>query len=108
MGTSSDLLRMLEPAVRPVPVQVKGTSQQSPTTFENKTFDQLLDEARTIATGPEADQVKGAEGESKAVDSLSPLTRIDLVENAALRQILEAKQDQLGNRLNQPTKAIGA
>ena len=104
MGTSNDLLRMLEPAIRPVPTQAFGGAQDGPQTFENKTFDQLLGEARMIAG--EAGEASGGQGaEEEVADSLSPLARIDLVENAGLRALLASHTDQSGQQQEQESRS---
>lgn len=84
MSNSGDLLRMLEPAVRPVATPGNGATPR-PTAFESQSFEQLLDTAQQTqepvnpATEP---------NEPPASDPLASLSRIDAVNNASLRRIL--------------------
>ena len=86
MSNSGDLLRMLEPTVRPVASPGTGAaSQPAPTTFESQSFEQLLDIAQQAQDpmNPTAETP-----ESSAPDPLASLSRIDAVSNASLRRIL--------------------
>lgn len=80
----SRLLQMLEPAVRPGNTSATGGAQQGKPAFENRSFDDLLSEAKaTSANGSQAGEVKPAE-----VSPLLALAGFEQVENAALRNVL--------------------
>lgn len=86
MSNSGDLLRMLEPAVRPVATPGNGaTAQPASATFESQSFEQLLDIAQQ---SQETANLSTEPGESPAPDPLASLSRIDAVNNASLRRIL--------------------
>ena len=85
MSNSGDLLRMLEPAVRPVATPAPQSTRPKDTPFETKSFDALLSEAQTHSvTEPNVDEP----GKTKPTDLLSPLTHVDAIQNASLRQIV--------------------
>ena len=93
MSNSGDLLRMLEPTVRPVSAPIGQSSKSHNTPFESKSFDALLDEARAIeqtAVGskPMADPTTQAQEVTK-VSILSPLSDIDAIANASLRNLIQ-------------------
>ncbi|MEO0476040.1 MAG: hypothetical protein AAF085_08760 [Planctomycetota bacterium] len=78
------LLQMLEPTVRPGNTSAASGAQQGKPAFENRTFDDLLNEAKTTqADGTEA----GKTAPAKA-DPLVALGGLGQVENAALRKVL--------------------
>lgn len=88
MSNSGDLLRMLEPAVRPVATPASGaasSASNTPATFESQTFEQLLGVAQQTqdAMNPAVEA-----NESSAPDPLAALSRIDSVSNASLRSML--------------------
>ncbi|MEM9347908.1 MAG: hypothetical protein AAGB26_14970 [Planctomycetota bacterium] len=87
---------MLEPTVRPgSPASTGGVKQGKPA-FENRSFDELLTEAKTNATdNKEAGNKKPAQ-----VDPLGALGGLGQVENAALREVL-AKSDGTETGLKQ-------
>ena len=90
MGNGSDLLKMLEPAIRPVQQFDASSVKRSDLPFEQKDFDALLAEAKDIVSVPASDTMVG--GQDVAEDQqniLSDLTRIDSVENASLRDVFE-------------------
>ena len=91
----TDLLRMLEPAVRPVNVVHRCITQAVNQPFEKQDFDQLLQEAKLI-TAPIEPSIEKETEEGAIADTqtniLSELSRIDAVENASLRVILKAEQ----------------
>lgn len=107
MSDSAQLLRMLEPAVRPVDVSRGGASRPGAEPFESRSFEALLGEARDgggmDATGPRQDAAAGekvAEATGK-VDALGPLSGLGTIENATLRQLMAqhgagADQNQSG------------
>jgi hypothetical protein len=92
----ADLLRMLEPAVRPVGPGRCTTPRQP---VESQSFESLLQEAKqTDAEAGPADADTNADAAVKS-DSprgpgpLSELSRLDAIENSALRQLLARNPD---------------
>ena len=75
---------MLEPTVRPGNASATNGSQQGKPAFENRTFDDLLDEAKTI----QADASQAEKIEPVKADPLAALGGLGEVENAALREVL--------------------
>lgn len=89
----SRLLQMLEPTVRPGSSTSVGGPQQGKPAFENRSFDELLSEAKSSTT--EQSQV----GETKPTETnpLSALAGLGQVENAALRNVLaQAREAEPG------------
>lgn len=75
---------MLEPTVRPGNASAAGGAQQGKPALENRTFDDLLNEAKTTqADGTEAGKTTPAKA-----DPLVALGGLEQVENAALREVL--------------------
>lgn len=95
MSNSGDLLRMLMPAVSPVPT--RDAPRPSAVPIESQSFETLLDQARltepmTDAAAPttNTDQTTGP-GETTRTDArnaLSGLTGVESIENASLRRIV--------------------
>ena len=81
----SRLLQMLEPTVRPGSQPVQGVAGQGKQAFENRSFDDLLNEAKTGETSQE--QVGGKESPQQT-NPLAALGGLGQVENAALRNVL--------------------
>jgi|GEM_PF-2463133 len=80
---------MLEPAIRPGNQPVRGVEQQGKPAFEDRAFDDLLNEAKTGGTG----QAKVGGKESPApTNPLAALGGFGQVENAALRNVLAQAQ----------------
>lgn len=78
------LLQMLEPTVRPGnSTQVSGPKQGKPA-FENRSFDDLLSEAKTNTTN----ETQAGNVKPEQVDPLVALGGLGQVENAALRNVL--------------------
>ena len=75
---------MLEPTVRPGNASATNGSQQGKPAFENRTFDDLLNEAKTT----QADAAQGEKTEPVKADPLVALGGLGQVENAALREVL--------------------
>lgn len=101
-ASSSQLLKMLEPALRPVaaPAAAEGVLRPS---FENTSFEMLLQEARALETGPidqagalgdphHAAEAQGV-GPASTAGPLAALATIDRIENAALRRLLAQAAD---------------
>ena len=88
MGTGVDLLRMLEPVVRPCGLSgpTKAGSPKQP--IEVRSFDSLLEEARA-ADEPRHDEASGSAqtGPAKA-NPLAELARMDRIENPSLRLLI--------------------
>jgi len=98
VSNGGDLLRMLMPAVRPVPTE--GARPGKPP-IESQSFDTLLQEAKQteatpgLQTDPLAptdpvrptDPAQPVEPSTKT-DTLSPLTGLDSIHNASLRRII--------------------
>ena len=87
---------MLEPTVRPGNASAAGGVQQGKPAFENRTFDDLLSEAKT--TKSETEQ-SGETGPAQT-SPLVALSGLGQVENAALREVL-AQQSGSGTKLGQ-------
>lgn len=75
------LLQMLEPAVRPGGASAGGGVQQGKPAFENRSFDDLLGEAK-------AAKVSEAGGENNSPPPVDPLIGLSQIENAGLREVL--------------------
>ena len=75
---------MLEPTVRPGNTSATGGAQQGKPAFENRTFDDLLNEAKTT----QADGTQAGKTEPAKADPLVALGGLGQVENAALRKVL--------------------
>lgn len=78
------LLQMLEPTVRPGAASATGGAQQAKPAFENRSFDDLLSEAKTAQT------IEAKAGEVSPVQAspLEALGGFGQIENAALREVL--------------------
>lgn len=95
MSHSGDLLRLLMPAVSPVPTRDAPRPQAQP--IESRSFDSLLDEARLTesqtpanAGTDETTDTRTTEHNAQPVtpNTLSGLTGISAIQNASLRQIV--------------------
>jgi hypothetical protein len=107
MGNASELLRMLEPAVRPVNVPGAPGAAARPGPIESRDFDSLLDEARqmnlmTPPVVPDADAARragvdapanSAPSDTGAAAALSPLMQFDRIENPSLRALIGGSAD---------------
>lgn len=78
------LLQMLEPTVRPGTSSPVGGAQQGKPAFENRSFDDLLTEAKVSKTG----ETQAGEAKPVQSDPLASLGGIGLIENAGLREVL--------------------
>ncbi len=87
MGTSVDLLRMLEPTVRPTGQAPSRTAETLP--LEARSFESLLEEARS-ATEPEPISEVQATDQTKATKSnpLAALGGLDRIENESLLRMV--------------------
>ena len=96
MGTATDLLRMLEPAVRPA--GIPGASRPAPSIpIESESFESLLDKAHAISAAeatPEAEAIAGdPEQDDKAKDRVGAgraghLGLLNRIDNSSLRVLL--------------------
>lgn len=88
----TQLLRMLEPAVRPGGTSQVAPDRASPAPFEDRPFDQLLQEAQKQAT--QEDEAGSSRPTTSPLVELADITRI---ENASLRQQLETARNAAGS-----------
>lgn len=82
----SNLLRLLEPAVRPGPAAGVAPRRASAAPFEGKPFEQLLQEARQESTSAEKVADTSADNMPGPLDALADFGHI---QNASLRQQLQ-------------------
>lgn len=90
MSGGADLLRMLEPAVRPAKATPCAAAPRQPVApIEARSFDSLLQEARQMNVD-EADNIDAAGGAKAPVQAgpLGVLVGVDAIENDALRRLL--------------------
>ena len=85
MSNGGDLLRMLEPAIRPANLPAPTVKPNTP--IESRDFDSILDEAR----GMNVDETRPEETETKP-NLMDHLSQIERVENATLRQWFETQE----------------
>ncbi|MFP4145472.1 MAG: hypothetical protein ACLFV3_10050 [Phycisphaeraceae bacterium] len=91
MADAAELLRLLEPLVRPV--DGGGSSRAPKLPVEQQSFDSLLAEAST--PGQDAADGEAADAEPDRPDPLGPLARVDAIENESLRAIVaRSAQDE--------------
>jgi hypothetical protein len=81
MSNAVQLLSMLEPAVRPG--GLPGPTRAGVEPIESRSFESLLDEAKAKPTAGET-----AAPAKVAADPLRALSRVDLIDNAALLRII--------------------
>jgi hypothetical protein len=95
MSNSADLLRMLEPVVRPVGAPAPGRSTQR-LPLEEKSFEALLAEAQQQDTIGDADEqgVDESEARRPKTNLLSPLSALDAIDNASLRALVGRDSNQ--------------
>ena len=99
MNDSAALLRLLEPAVRPVSTTPVGPSVATP--FESQSFEQLLMQAQTkqpippahaapVAPPSKPPETERADEPTKPTPAATfeALTGVDRIENPTLRQII--------------------
>ncbi len=89
MSSSLDLLRMLEPAVRPVD---GGGASSGRLPVEDQSFESLLMDARSAAEVGGEDKA----AELPKVDPLSPLASLDAIESASLRDLIGRQRGGTG------------
>lgn len=96
MTSGADLLRMLEPAVRPVGAPAPSTRPAAP--LEEQSFESLLAEVRQLGTSDgSAQQGVDAAADGAALQDeaarpkanlLGPLSATDAIDNASLRSLV--------------------
>ena len=85
MASGLDLLRMLEPAVRPIGTPARPVQPTAP--IEQRPFDQLLAEAQRTQGDPAAD-IDNVEPPSAS--PLAALSGVSHIENGSLRTVLQS------------------
>jgi hypothetical protein len=83
MTSSADLLRMLEPAVRPVSAPGAASARAGAAPLEQRSFESLL--AAAAAPGS-----AGSAAAAPRATPLAPLAGIDHIENGSLRSLVAA------------------
>lgn len=101
MGTSLDLLKMLEPAVRPVgPAPTRSGGAGTPP-LEARSFGSLLEEAQSAAEPGSPSEVEGkAEPKGRKCDPLASLGGLDRIENESLLRIVNGSANGAGMAAN--------
>ena len=98
VGKEADLLRMLEPVVRPVGSPVRAPSLP----IESESFESLLERARAMnAAAPESAQAPADPGEDEVQGPARPgcldrLGALDHVANGSLRALLAGGGPNVG------------
>jgi hypothetical protein len=93
MGQGVDLLRLLEPAVRPG--GLPGVAKAPVPPIEERSFEALLEEARQDPASAEGQAPAADESTAPSVPKampLAPLGQIDRIENRSLRDLIGGKQ----------------
>jgi len=85
MSNAVDLLRMLEPAVRPVAQPGSRASQAQP--FESQSFESLLSDAAGVSEAKQADPSGAGRSQPNPLASLQGLGAIT---NVSLRQMMQS------------------
>ncbi|NBC11130.1 MAG: hypothetical protein GVY24_05255 [Planctomycetes bacterium] len=100
MSDSAQLLRMLEPAVRPVPQRGADKPRATAEPFESRSFESLLGEAqrtngegRHVGPGQDASADQAVAEATPKDTALGPLTGLGTIENATLRQLIAQHHD---------------
>lgn len=102
VSNGDDLLRMLMPAVRPVPIPPGSASVPQNLPIESRSFDLLLDDARQVDPVAATDGKRDGGTQVRATGNTSPddappaiarLTGIDSIHNASLRRIIADAAD---------------
>ena len=96
MTDSTQLLRMLEPALRPAAPRPTGVTptQQGQQPFESKSFDALLAEAKQMVDVSDLERVtattatQAPDSPAETTPSLRPLASIDRIDNPSLRDMV--------------------
>ena len=96
MSNGAELLRMLEPAVRPVAQPTSGVKPQPDASFENKSFEALLRDAAADnpSDAPGVPSAEPADSQQPPPTPLGPLSDLSAVSNASLRQLIAQAESQ--------------
>ncbi|MEX2672954.1 MAG: hypothetical protein WD294_12690 [Phycisphaeraceae bacterium] len=90
MADSSLLLRMLEPAVRPVSAPEGRGASSAAVPIEERSFESLLGEAISTESADVDDpSVSTGSDAPGASNLLGPLSQVGAIENASLRTLIE-------------------
>ena len=89
-SNSLDLLRMLEPAVRPVGTPGVGRVASGKAPLEAQSFDSLLAAAQTAA--PDAPAADVLPEHAPKSDALAPLSGLGAIESASLRELIAGRK----------------
>ena len=102
MSNAIELLRMLEPAVRPG--GIPGPARTGSEPIESRSFDSLLEEAKAAATSGESLEKANT---PPTADPLKSLAGVDLIDNAALLRLIGSRNDAAasGNTSRSPMPA---
>ena len=95
MSNAAELLRMLEPTVRPDGIAGAGRAAQTPPPIEAQSFDAVLRQAQAMADDQEpVSDVPGEDASTEQSLRFARLSGIDRIDNAALRGLIaRAAQD---------------
>jgi hypothetical protein len=89
VADSASLLRLLEPAVRPVALPPGRTITPGKLPLEDQSFDALLQQATHLADADPAETSTHAPTDSRPNPNLlAPLSQIQSISNASLRQLV--------------------
>ncbi len=92
MTDSAALLRMLEPAVRPVATPAapgSGGTRAAQLPLEQRNFESLLNEWQTTQQTEQTEQADAAAPPSRSkLDPLRPLGQLGAIENASMRGLI--------------------
>jgi hypothetical protein len=102
MGTSIDLLKMLEPSVRPAGAGGPSKAAGKPP-LEAQSFESLLEAAQGLPDGDEADSTAAGvtDAKPKKCNPLGSLGGMDRIENESLRQLIAGAGDAAGAKSNE-------
>ncbi|MEM8495765.1 MAG: hypothetical protein AAF663_10305 [Planctomycetota bacterium] len=94
MGTSDDLLRALNPAVRPVGPATPTRGSTTPVPFEQQSFDELLT-AFGQSQPQEQPTPNAGTPVAESTDAAEPPATLDLtrIENASLRTLIAQRHE---------------
>jgi hypothetical protein len=94
MGREADLLRMLEPVVRPGGLPQASRAKAPP--IEGRDFESLLAEAAAERTAEPDETDATSRSAAKSPDPLQGLTGVDRIENATLRALISDAASSTG------------
>ncbi|MEM7577022.1 MAG: hypothetical protein AAF328_06050 [Planctomycetota bacterium] len=91
MGTSDDLLRLLDPAIRPIAPVSPVRTGATPVPFEQQSFDELLDafgKPNANPDNPAAENAGTPVAEEPRTSQTAPMLDVSRIENASLRTMI--------------------